>query len=175
MPQLKLGLAAQGGVTQLLTQRLVVRPLCVQVKGRRGGRVGESRFIGVGWWNVCVWGVGGMKALVGCGGCGGDRACCCRPTAPPLPGLPSCLPARCPLPALGQPRPGSAATGLPACPAVVPLRRRVAWERGQLTPERMASMDHPITCERASKVLSLCLINGQLPGSLGNGRQGAGA
>lgn len=25
--------------------------------------------------------------------------------------------------------------------------RRVAWERGHLTPERLASMDHPITCE----------------------------
>jgi hypothetical protein len=27
----------------------------------------------------------------------------------------------------------------------LPLFRRVAWERGQLTPERLASMDHPIT------------------------------
>ncbi len=41
---------------------------------------------------------------------------------------------------------GTCSLTMPALP--LPLCRRVAWERGQLTPERLASMDHPITGER---------------------------
>jgi hypothetical protein len=54
------------------------------------------------------------------------------------------LPSLIPLPAVSTP---PACTYPPACLHLLLLccRRRVAWERGQLTPERLAGMDHPIT------------------------------